>query len=625
MQIEAFLANLGDRIQNFRRRVPLQVRLVVGYAALLFFILGLGLMAAYQSRTLLSAYANLERQTEAVLAAENLTTSSLNLIVTLDEAILLRDGARFSALVPPALQTFDENYLLVTEFFEKTTALDFAVARLRGFIQPMVIQAENGAWDVIETNRVTRMGESVATITQQAGGLVERARIEQEAARASVITVRNRFIRQVFIAFVLAALLSSLLLYSNVTAVTRRIASLESSASRLAAGDLAARADIETKDEFAHLANTFNHMASEIEKLYTDQEKRIAESTRELRQLTDRLNSSAEVAAAATTLLDFGSLQAEVVDLIAQRFNFDRVGIFMLDENHRFAVLKAAAPAEEGSTSAAPHTFEIGQGVVGQAIETGRALTAEDILRRGLSRPGEHTPLHERPAAESEAALPMRARGQIIGALNVHSQENGTFTPDFLAVLQTLADQIALAFDNARLYQEAQDRLQELHRLYGQYNQAAWREHVLARVSTTYRFTPVDGVQQVPLKTLDTGGGTYTAPIRIRDQEIGRLHIRKPEGKRELSPAEETVLATLIEQVGIALESARLFEDTQRQAQRDRLIGQVTARVRETLDLDTVLQTALREIGRTLDLAEVEVRLGQAGSENTPASHSPAG
>ena len=116
---------------------------------------------------------------------------------------------------------------------------------------------------------------------------------------------------------------------------------------------------------------------------------------------------------------------------------------------------------------------------------------------------------------------------------------------------------------------------------------------------------------------------TYTLaiPIKVRGNIIGvmQTHKNKQAGKWTLE--EKTMLETILEQVGVALDSARLYQETRIQANNERLIGEISANMRQTLDIETVLQTAVRELRSALDLAEVEIRMGSApkqdGTENS--------
>jgi GAF domain-containing protein len=99
-------------------------------------------------------------------------------------------------------------------------------------------------------------------------------------------------------------------------------------------------------------------------------------------------------------------------------------------------------------------------------------------------------------------------------------------------------------------------------------------------------------------------------PLKVRERVIGVLDARKPAGGGDWTPEEAELLQTLVEQLGVALDSARLYQDMQRRAFEDHLVGEITARMRQTLDADAVLQTAIREIGQALGVASVEIRLG---------------
>jgi GAF domain-containing protein len=104
-------------------------------------------------------------------------------------------------------------------------------------------------------------------------------------------------------------------------------------------------------------------------------------------------------------------------------------------------------------------------------------------------------------------------------------------------------------------------------------------------------------------------GGVVALPLRIREQEIGRMQVRKPVEAGPWTESEIEILNTLLEQLGVALEGARLFQETQRRAERERMIGAVTAQIRETLDVETVLRTAAQEIYEALGLQAVMIRL----------------
>jgi len=170
------------------------------------------------------------------------------------------------------------------------------------------------------------------------------------------------------------------------------------------------------------------------------------------------------------------------------------------------------------------------------------------------------------------------------------------------------------------LFQQAQASLETERRAYGELGRQAWQEMLRAQAGLGFRrsqegLAPAGDEWRPEMQTaMQTGKAvqeqatTLAVPIKVRDQVIGVIDARKPEGAWTQEQA--AVVETLADQLGVALESARLYQDTQRRAAQERLVGQVTARMSETLDMETVLRTAICEMGEALGMAEVEVRMG---------------
>ncbi len=202
-----------------------------------------------------------------------------------------------------------------------------------------------------------------------------------------------------------------------------------------------------------------------------------------------------------------------------------------------------------------------------------------------------------------------------MGVLDVQSTEPQAFIDEDVAVLQTLADQVAMAISNARLFQQAQESLEAERRAYGVQSRDVWTDLLSARSDLGY-YCDADGVtlatEHPPVHDdhHDTDLAAVEIPVTVYGgQVIGTINARKPGEAGEWTAEEISLLETLTEQLNVALESARLHQDTQRRAARERLIGEVTARIRETLDLETMLKTAAQEMRQALDLPEVVIRL----------------
>ena len=330
----------------------------------------------------------------------------------------------------------------------------------------------------------------------------------------------------------------------------------------------------------------------------------LEERTRALERRTAYLEATAAVTRDATSVLDVQRLLARVATVVSERFGFYHTGIFLLDATGEWAILQAASSEGGLRMLERQHRLKVGQvGIVGYVTGRGEPRIALDV---GADAVFFDNP--DLPETRSEMALPLRARGKIMGALDVQSTQPEAFSQEDVAVLQTLADQVAMAINNARLFEQAQASLEAQRRAYGEASRRAWVEMVRSRPNTPYRYDEA-GVTEGREEEEGRLPG-IALPVRVRGQEIGTLEAHKHPRSADWSPDEVALLETLADQLSVALESARLYQDTQRRAMEERLVGEVTARIRETLDVDTVLQTAIREIGDALGIAEVEVRMG---------------
>jgi GAF domain-containing protein len=369
------------------------------------------------------------------------------------------------------------------------------------------------------------------------------------------------------------------------------------------------------------LAN--EQLGRQVERLETLQEtleQRVEQRTADLARRNTQLATAAQVVRDAVEIQDIQRLLDETVRLISDRFGFYHTGIFMLDEAGEYVVLRAASSEGGRRMLARGHRLRFGQvGIVGYVAERGEPRIALDV--------GEDTMFFvnpDLPETRSEIALPLQARGEMIGALDVQSDEPQAFGEEEVAVLQTLADQVAIAISNARLFEKAQESLEAERRAYGELSREAWRELLRARAGLSQRYDPhnilpADGrwreemKQAVRQKETVTGTGTSTmalaAPITVRGQVIGVLDAHKPEYGGEWTAEEMVLLETLVDQLGVALDSARLYEEAQHRALQEQVLGEISTRMRETLDMDSVLRTAAQEVRQVLELPEVVIRL----------------
>lgn len=180
------------------------------------------------------------------------------------------------------------------------------------------------------------------------------------------------------------------------------------------------------------------------------------------RAYSNQLSLAADVSRAATTILDLEMLITEVVELIRSRFNFYYVGLFLLDEEGKMALLQAGTGTAGAQMVAERHQLPVGgHSMIGTAVATGEPRVEQDVSRAHLFTRNPYL-----PETEAELALPLRARGRTIGALTVQSKETGAFNPESITALQSLADQLGVAIENASLFAQTERNLAESTLLY---------------------------------------------------------------------------------------------------------------------------------------------------------------
>lgn len=490
----------------------------------------------------------------------------------------------------------------------------------------------------------------------------------QSEAFASLTTTTNLSIAAAF-AMAIIALLAAYLISSN---LTQPLAALTATAQQIAASaqsgaipsEVASRAT-QRNDEIGALANAFNIMTGQVRQLIENLEQRVNERTGQLRVRSEQLQAAAEVGRSVTTILDIDQLLQQVVDLIQQRFDLYYVGLFLVDDARQWAVLKAGTGRAGQAMLIHNRRLKVGEGLEASPSMIGWSITnAQARIALEAGEDPVRLATEDLPDTRSEAAIPLRSRGQVIGAISIQSRLPGAFDRETVAIFQTMADQIAVAIDNARLFAESQKALDAVQQAYGRLSHQAWIEKLSAAPMGFRR--DQSGLARITSATLEGGaaksmeavepeiGATpnnsaIAIPIKARGQVIGYINAQKRASAFEIqqgsvdkgmgdnggggnnggvegdtpAPAETTtwneqeinLLETIVDQLGITLDSARLFEETQLQAERERLVSEITSRMRATLDIDNVLQTAAREMLNALDLAEVEVRMAPTGAE----------
>ncbi len=390
------------------------------------------------------------------------------------------------------------------------------------------------------------------------------------------------------------------------------IASLTETARAIVAGDLTRVAVIESEDEIGALARAFNDVTTRLNDLIGSLETRVAERTQEVERRAEYLAITGGVSQAVASILDVGTLLDRVAHLISERFGFYHTGIFLLDESREWAVLSAVSSEGGERMLTRGHRLRVGeQGIVGYVSGSGRARIAldvdEDVV--WVKNP-------DLPETRSEMALPLIVGQAVIGVLDVQSQEPEAFGTEDITTLRILADQIAVAIRNAQLFEESQRALLELQKSYGEEVREGWAWRPSPVVG--YRYTPLElaplaSVAARSLVDISTPhvavDNTLIVPLQLAGgQNFGVLRMQRdaaqPWGSQDIQFVERAA-----EEIAQALEVARLLEESRRRATREMQVNEIAGLFSRALDVDVMLQTAVRELGRLSGVAEVAVHI----------------
>jgi GAF domain-containing protein len=453
-----------------------------------------------------------------------------------------------------------------------------------------------------------------------------------ELPRSEAYQSINTLVVQTCIIILVIALLAGIIGSLGSRFAARSLVELSRVAEETAKGNMNLRATPRGPREVINLAVAFNTMTYQLRDLVGSLEERVANRTSEL-QIANEVNERrakqfeaiTQVSRAINQTRGLQHLLPQITQVISQQFNFYHVGIFLLDANNEYAVL-AASNSEGGQRMLArDHKLKVGEvGIVGNVAGTGIPRIALDT---GADAIYFNNP--DLPETHSEMALPLLVSGQQpIGVIDVQSTEQGAFRQDDIQVLSTLAEQVSIAIANARLYEETQKALLESETFYRRNIKTGWakfiRSQKLAGIRTQgmksdLLLEPLElpGAAEVTRsgniyqhKADDNGKYTQmTIPVKLRGEMVGMLGIKTDE-ERKLTSDEMDVITAIVERAALSIESARLLAESRTAAEKERAIGEISAKISAGTEIEAILKTAVRELGNQIGGTQISVEIG---------------
>ena len=500
-------------------------------------------------------------------------------------------------------QSIDPGLLVAFEAYAKDMDIHITAVRQN------LLNTETPAINADELNASYELASTSATEFYNAASARLQSGIQN---RTEVYSFRiTAYITLSLISIVMAFVIGNRLMKSISTPLQKAI----EAAGKFASGDLSTRIEYFSGDEAGQIIMAFNRLADEVETRQTNLEIR----SNDLENKTRKIETISKVAREITSFRDLTSLLSAATNLIHENFGYYHVGIFLLDNRKEYAVL-AAANSEGGKRMLERgHMLKVGEtGIVGYVAQSLQARIAHDV--------GADAVFFNNPdllETRSELALPLVVNTQILGILDVQSTQPMAFTEEDIITLQTLAEQLAIAIQNARLFNEAENALETARLAYGEQSREAWSKMLHSQSKIGFLATPPltvsiqnDSIAPGILKAIESGdlilgedNLTICVPVKIRGQVIGAIRLRKAEIAEAWTQDETNLAIALSDQLSGALESARLYRDSLQRAARESLVSEISGRITASSTRDAILRETVQELGQSIGNVSVTFQL----------------
>lgn len=406
---------------------------------------------------------------------------------------------------------------------------------------------------------------------------------------------------------------AGVILLSLVSFAIRRtlqpISTLTNAASAIASGNLSQVVEVKSRDEIGTLAATFNNMTGQLRDLIGSLERRVAERTHDLELASEVGRAVSEKTA------DLSSLLTEAVDLIHERFELYHTQLYLTDPAGRTLILRAGTGEVGTQLIQRGHQLPIGPGSLnGRAAAEKQAMIVADTVQSPdfLANP-------LLPDTRSEMAVPLLVGDQVVGVLDMQSDQPGALNETNLPAFEALAAQLAIAIQNAALFSETRQARAEVEEQVRRLTEEGWQDFLDAvqhqeRIGFAFEQNQAVRLGKEKLSAAPTKG-SLNVPIRVSNAEIGTVQIAGEEGQRWNSDDTELVQAVAT-QLAQHIENLRLLAQAEQyRSEAEQAIRRLTREGWETF-ARTRQDSA---IGYAYDLHEVQpltVKAADAGSQN---------
>ena len=309
------------------------------------------------------------------------------------------------------------------------------------------------------------------------------------------------------------------------------------------------------------------------------------------------IRTATQIARSIATAKDVEAVLPVVADRMTNQLNLYYTGIFLIDPTGQYAVLIAGSGDAGQKMIMENHRFGVGgPSMIGWTTSHHRPRIAMDVGEEAVRFNNPHLPL-----TRSELAIPILSKNTILGAISIQSTKEAAFDDDDILIIQGIADNIATALENSRLFLQNQQDLEEIFSLNKQFLERTWGNIIPHEETLSYNF------EDPNIHDIDGNIKTLEFPIILRDHEIGRIFVDTP--LKTISTEQYEFVDSVLSQSALALESSRLLLTANLRTAQEEKISQLTARLTQMANVEDIIKTTLREINLIPSVTSSTIKL----------------
>ncbi len=443
------------------RRMKIGPRLAFSFAIILLLMFLTAAVGLWQLNTIQAQAQRLHRADTQVAAVLRVHTNVLSLKDKLNRLALARGEATpFTQAATQLRDDFVQNIdnAITTlgpppRHAPEIEQLESIKTSVPAQVDTMIALAQNNDWVSVQLCLIDDLERVSRTTKELVAGIDADVSVEQQTALARMEQVQQQALITIVVASLLTLLAAGTLGFIVTRSIAQPLARLDAGAKALARGEFRHEIPQTGEDELGHLSQVFNNTAAQLAGLYANLENRVYERTEELNFRYRQLETSIAVGHHITSTLDLSTLLYRVAERIKTLYGYDYVGVFLLDESGDYVTAQAGTEAGQTLRQTGFRLKVDEESIIGWVAKNRRLARIDDV-----AQDSRYVPLAGVPETRSELSLPLMMGKIMLGVLDIRSNQTAAFRLDDLPVLQSLADQVAIAIQNASLYQSEKAR-----------------------------------------------------------------------------------------------------------------------------------------------------------------------